>query len=289
MARIDDTAATWPFWAPSQQEAVADALDLADVGPGVRLTDLGCGDGQVLLAAAERGATVAGVEADPELVAEARRNLSTAGVEADVRVGDLFDPDLPLDADVFFSYLAPATLQRLLPVLAGHRPARLVSVDFDVPGLVPTRRNGAARLYALPGRRRPVGPVGWPTAGTMVATVPGCQSLSCLELVHPGGSTGVRLSRPLATVATAFAGAVHLEGPAHLAVDLRWEPMAAGTVVAGAVRATGCDDHAVFVIATDDDEGMWDLTADAVAALRRALRRRRPPTSVAELLEATAA
>ena len=288
MSHPDDTAATWPFWAPSQATAVDEALELAGVGPGVRVMDLGCGDGQVLLAAAARGAEVAGVEADADLVDEARSHLREAGIDADIRVGDLFDPTLDLDADVYFSYLAPATLQRLLPTLQAHRSSRLVTVDFDVPGLVPTRRSGAARLYALPGRRRPVRGTGWPTAGTLVATAPECQSLSCLDVVHPGGATQVRLSRPLRAVATSLAGATSLDGPAHLAVDIRWEPMAEGTITAGAVRAASCADHAVIVIATDDDEGMWELSPEAVASLQRARRRRRPPTTIAELLEATA-
>lgn len=284
------TLDTWPFWAPSQAAAVDAALDLAGLAEGERLLDLGCGDGQVLAVAARRGVTVAGIEADADLVAEAGTQLRAAGVDADVVVGDLLDPGLELDADVFFAYLAPATLQRLHPVLAGHRGRRLVTVDFAVPGLVPTRRADPARLYVLPGRRRPVGEPGWPSAGTLVATVPDCQSLSCLELVHPGGPTRVRLSHTLGAVATSFAGADHLDAPAHLAVDLRWEPMPEGTVVGGAVRAAGVEEHAVFVIATDDeDEGMWELTAGAVDALRAALRRRNPPGTVADLLTAATA
>lgn len=284
---MNDTARTWPFWAPSREDAVATALDLADVGEGVRVVDLGCGDGQVLLAAARRGATVSGIEADEDLVAEAREHLADAGVQADVRSGDLFDPALQLDADVFFTYLAPATLQRLLPTLRDHRGTRLVTVDFDVPGLIPTRREGPARLYALPGRRRPVGPVGWPSGGTLVATVPDCQSLSCLELVHPAGATEVRASRPLAAVATVFSGADRLESTGHLAVDLRWEPMEVGTIVGGAIRTAGAGEHGVFVVVDETEEAMWELTDDAVDRLRRALRRRIPPTTLAEVLDAT--
>jgi len=279
-------ARTWPFWAPSQAEAVEAALDVAGVGPGVRLLDLGCGDGQVLLAAARRGAEVAGVEADDDLVAEARSNLAGAGIDADVRAGDLFDPDLDLRADVWFSYLAPATLQRLLPRLESAGRARLVTVDFDVPGLVPAKRQGQARLYRLPGRRRPVRAAGWPTAGTFVATVPDVQSLSCLLAAHPGGAARVRLSRPLAAVATALPGAEHLDEPGELAVDLRWEGCPAGTFAGGAVRAAGLPDHWVFVLHGDEEEGVWELSDAGAANLRRALRRTRPPATVAAVLAA---
>lgn len=290
MARRDrETARTWPFWAPSAREAVDAALDLAEVGPGVRVLDLGCGDGQVLLAAAERGATVLGVEADPDLVAEAQANLAGAGIDAEVRTGDLFDPDVDLDADVLFSYLAPATLQRLLPRLEAVRGARLVSVDFDVPGLVPAKRSGPARLYRLPGRRRPLGPIGWGSAGTFVATVPDVQSLSCLEAAHPGGAADVRASRPLAAVATVLPGADHLDGPGALAVDLRWEGQPTGTFAGGAVRTAGLEEHWVFVLFGDEDEAVWELSDEGVAGLRRALRREDPPATVADVLAAAEA
>ena len=286
MPRHDEAARTWPFWAPSRAEAVETALDLAEVGQGTRLVDLGCGDGQVLLAAARRGATVTGIEADEDLVAEARANLAGEGVEADVRLGDLFAPDLVLDADVLFSYLAPATLQRLLPRLQREAGARLVSVDFDVPGLVPTKRSGPARLYRMPGRRRAPGEPGWATAGTFVATVPDVQSLSCLSATHPGGPTRVRASRSLSAVATVLAGADHVDGPAELAVDLRWEGRPAGSFAGGAVRAEALPEHWVFVLHTEEEEGVWELSDDGVAGLRRALRRKPGPTTVAEVLAA---
>lgn len=281
----DDTARTWPFWAPSQAEAVEEALDLAGVGPGVRVLDLGCGDGQVLLAAARRGATVSGVEADADLVAEAREHLSEAGIDADVRQGDLFDAATDIAADVLFSYLAPATLQRLLPLIAGTG-ALLVTVDFDVPGLVPTRRGDAARLYRLPGRRRKVAEPGWPTTGTLVATVPDVQSLSCLEASHPGGPTRVRADAGLASVATVLSGADHLDAPGALAVDLRWEGKPTGTFAGGAVQVEGLPDHHVFVLHTDEEEAVWELSADGVAGLQRALLTTHRPSTIDEALAA---
>lgn len=279
---------TWPFWAPSQEASVEAALDLAGVGTGTRVCDLGCGDGQVLLAAAKRGAVVSGIEADPDLVEEARGHLEGAGVDADIRLGDLFDPDLVLDADVFFAYLAPATLQRLLPTLQRHRSSHLVTVDFDVPDLVPTRRGDPARLYRMPGRRRRVGEPGWPTAGTLVATDPDCQSLSCLDLVHGGGAADARLSDEFAGVASIVSGADHLDAAAHLAVDLRWEPMDEGTVVAGTVRVDGMPDHTLVVVVTEEDHGMWELSQAAVNGIHDALAAPTPPTTLAALLDATA-
>ena len=51
----------------------------------------------------------------------------------------------------------------------------------------------------------------------------------------------------------------------------------------------GVDDHTVFVVTTadTDEEGMWELTAGAVDALRQALETdgRQRPTTLAELLD----
>ena len=288
MSTTQGALETWPFWAPSHEAGVEAALDLAGVGDGTRICDLGCGDGQVLLAAARRGAIVSGVEADPDLVDEARANLAGHGIEADIRLGDLFDPALELDADVFFAYLAPATLQRLLPTLQAYPGAALVTVDFDVPGLVPTRRADPARLYRMPGRQRKVPAPGWPTAGTLIAADPDCWSLSCLDLVHPGGPCTASLSDDFTDAATLVGGADHLDSPAHLAVDLRWEPMPLGAVVSGTVSVDGMDEHGLVVVITEEDHGMWELSDAALASVRAELSGPTPPTTLAALLEATA-
>jgi len=152
--------------------------------------------------------------------------------------------------------------------------------------VVPARRSGAARLYRLPGRRRTVGDPGWPTAGTLVATVPDVQSLSCLEAAHPGGPTRVRADAGLASVATVLSGADHLDGPGALAVDLRWEGKPAGTFAGGTIHVEGLEDHHVFVLHTDEEESVWELTADGVAGLQQALLATHRPSTVDEALAA---
>lgn len=60
--------------------ALADALAAA---PGMRILDVGCGDGGFCAVLATRGAEVAGVDADPAAVVRARQRLPAA----DVRTG----------------------------------------------------------------------------------------------------------------------------------------------------------------------------------------------------------
>ncbi|CAK9020130.1 COBW domain-containing protein DDB_G0274527 [Durusdinium trenchii] len=57
------------------------ALDLAEVGPEDVLVDAGCGDGQVCLAAARRGARAVGWDLDENLVQECRRKARAQGYE----------------------------------------------------------------------------------------------------------------------------------------------------------------------------------------------------------------
>jgi SAM-dependent methyltransferase len=65
-------------------EAVYEHLE---VGTGTRLLALGCGSGLALLMAAARGATVTGIEADPERLALARERLLPAEPPATARQG----------------------------------------------------------------------------------------------------------------------------------------------------------------------------------------------------------
>lgn len=99
-------------------------LDLVGVVAGDRVIDLGCGDGRLPIAAANRGAISIGVEQDTDLVARARRRVAEADLDeavtiehGDARFVDLADVDVVfafLPADVFADLL-PGLLERLRP------------------------------------------------------------------------------------------------------------------------------------------------------------------------------
>ncbi len=71
-------------------------LDLAGIGPGTRVLDLGCGTGAFAAAAVARGAVVRGIDTDPGAVARAR----TAVPGAEFAVGAAHDPGDPGPVDV---------------------------------------------------------------------------------------------------------------------------------------------------------------------------------------------
>jgi SAM-dependent methyltransferase len=146
---------------PTPPDVVRTMLDLARVGPGDVVYDLGCGDGRIVVEAAKRGARGVGVDIDPQRIREAQANAREAGVEDKVefRVGDLFETDVR-PASVVTLFLWPHINLRLRPLLLAQlRPgSRVVSYWHDMGNWKPERkvRAGRARVYlwTIPERGR---------------------------------------------------------------------------------------------------------------------------------------
>ena len=117
-------------------------LQLAGVGPGDVLVDLGSGDGRIVITAALRfGARGLGVDIVPDLVARSQASAAKAGVadRASFRVQDLFDTPLA-GASVITLYLLPEFNLRLRPrLLALPAGTRIVSHDWDMGDWPPDR------------------------------------------------------------------------------------------------------------------------------------------------------
>ena len=117
-------------------------LDIANVAPGDRLIDLGSGDGRIVLAAAQRGATGIGIEIDAMLVERSRESARRLKLEdrATFLTQDLFEADFG-SADVVTLYLLPDVNRRLAPkFLATLRPGtRIVSHDYGLGDWPPDR------------------------------------------------------------------------------------------------------------------------------------------------------
>ena len=140
-------------------------LELANIKPGETLYDLGCGDGRILIAAAEKyKAKAVGVEISPKLVAEATSNIHKEGLDDQARViqGDLLSTDLS-SADVVTMYLATDTNEMLRPNLEKYlkNGARVVSHEYAMPGwkpkLVdkdPERHGHTIYLYEMPPKKK---------------------------------------------------------------------------------------------------------------------------------------
>ncbi|MFZ9747849.1 MAG: SAM-dependent methyltransferase [Opitutaceae bacterium] len=128
------------IYVPTPRRVVDEMLRMAELKPDDVVYDLGCGDGRIVIAAAQLlGVRAIGYDIDPERVKEARANVRAAGVEHLVRIeqADVFTLDLT-GATVITLYLLPQLNVRLMPQLARLRPgSRILSHNFDMRGAKP--------------------------------------------------------------------------------------------------------------------------------------------------------
>ncbi|MEX0994807.1 MAG: class I SAM-dependent methyltransferase, partial [Balneolaceae bacterium] len=122
-------------YVPTPNQVVERMLDVANVGPGDYVIDLGSGDGRIVIAAAQRGAVGHGVDLNPERVEEAEENARSAGVTNRVLFleEDIFETDFS-QASVITMYLLSSVNRELRPsLLENLRPgSRIVSHSFDM-------------------------------------------------------------------------------------------------------------------------------------------------------------
>jgi SAM-dependent methyltransferase len=122
-------------YVPTPDFAVEEMLDMAGVGPGDYVIDLGCGDGRIVIAAAKRGAFAHGVDLDPERIEEAWENAEKEGVADKVVFVEenIYETDFS-KANVITMYLFPTINIKLRPsLLEKLEPgSRLVSHDFSM-------------------------------------------------------------------------------------------------------------------------------------------------------------
>ncbi|SHJ58167.1 Methyltransferase domain-containing protein [Tangfeifania diversioriginum] len=122
-------------YVPTPDFVVEEILDMAGVGPGDYVIDLGCGDGRIVIAAAKRGAFAHGVDLDPQRIKEARENAEKEGVTDKVVFVEenIYDTDFS-KANVITMYLFPTINIKLRPsLLEKLEPgSRLVSHDFSM-------------------------------------------------------------------------------------------------------------------------------------------------------------
>lgn len=91
-------------------------LDLMGRLAGVRLLDIGCGDGALVCAAAARGAEATGLDPDPAMLAAARSRAAKAGLRMIFREGRVERLPFP---DASFDVVAAITVLCFVPDAAG--------------------------------------------------------------------------------------------------------------------------------------------------------------------------
>ena len=135
LAAEQDNRSLAPF-VPTPQDVVNRMLELAGVTRDDVVYDLGCGDGRIVITAAQRyGAHGVGIDIDPQRIAESNANAERAGVTNLVRFieQDAMEVDVS-EATVVTLYLLSSSNMKLRPILTSQlRPgARIVSHAFSM-------------------------------------------------------------------------------------------------------------------------------------------------------------
>lgn len=127
-------------YVPTPQPVVDQMLEIADVGEGDYVIDLGSGDGRIVISAVKRGAWGHGVDLNPKRIAEARANAENEGVSDRVLFleENIFDTDFN-EATVITMYLLNSVNRKLRPhLLEELEPGtRIVSHSFDMGDWTP--------------------------------------------------------------------------------------------------------------------------------------------------------
>ena len=152
-------------YVPSPQEIIDRMLEIAQVGQGDTVIDVGCGDWRILITAVQKfRAKAVGIEIDPKIAAQASETILKLGLQNKARVvrADVFDADLS-PADVVTLYLTTSFNEKLRPKFdKSLRPGtRVVSHDYGIRGWNPVNveevfvhgRRHRIFLYVVEGKK----------------------------------------------------------------------------------------------------------------------------------------
>jgi len=136
-------------YVPTLKPQTQRALDLLDLKPGQTLLELGCGDGRVMRAAAQRGLTVIGYELNPVLVLAAKLHTWKYRKQVKVIWGNYWKGSWP-QADGIFVFLLDKYMDKLDKIVVQkypHRPVKLASYAFRIPKRKHHAKSSGVFLY----------------------------------------------------------------------------------------------------------------------------------------------
>ena len=148
------------IFVPTPNEVVEKMLEMAKVTAKDTLYDLGCGDGRIVITAAQKfGARAVGIDIDPKRIQEANANAKAAKVTDKVKFveADLFESDIS-EATVVSLYLLTRLNEKLKPKLLKElKPGtRVVSHAFDMgdwkPEATASVSASTVYLWRIPGK-----------------------------------------------------------------------------------------------------------------------------------------
>ena len=133
---------------PTTKPQIEAALKLVALKPGETMLELGCGDGRVVIAAAQKGYKVVGYELNPILALIAWLRTRRYRRNAKIIWGDFWREDWP-EHEAIFTFLLPKHMPKLNKKImqSKHKPVKLVSFAFEIPGRKPDAKKAGVLLY----------------------------------------------------------------------------------------------------------------------------------------------
>ncbi|MGH9630500.1 MAG: SAM-dependent methyltransferase [Bryobacteraceae bacterium] len=163
---VQERAESLAPYVPSPQQIVDAMLGAAQVKSGELVYDLGCGDGRILITAAQRHkAKGVGIELSERLAKAAMAKVNQLRLDDQIQIihGNLLEVDLA-PADVVTIYLDTGSNDLLRPKLEKQLKtgARVVSHDFEVRGWKPAsvdkihvfNRHHTIYMYRMPPEKK---------------------------------------------------------------------------------------------------------------------------------------
>jgi ubiquinone/menaquinone biosynthesis C-methylase UbiE len=127
--------------AACMRESGEELIEAIGIGPGMRVLDLGCGDGTTALPAAQRGAEVLGVDIASNLVAAGQARADAAGLanlrfqEGDASdLCDLADAQFDRVVSIFGAMFAPRPFDVAREMVRVTKPGGRIVMGNWIPG-----------------------------------------------------------------------------------------------------------------------------------------------------------
>lgn len=129
-------------WVPTKKKDVERFLKLAEIKPGQKMYDLGCGDGRLICAAAQAGAQAYGCELSllPLILVYLRRLFQKEKSRIKISYQSIWQADLR-DADIVYFYLLPKIYPKLKEKLEKElkKGAKVIVYVWPIKGWTPLK------------------------------------------------------------------------------------------------------------------------------------------------------
>ncbi len=135
-------------YVPTLKKNADSMLKLADIKPGMKIYDLGAGDGRLVKRAADKGANAIGYEISFVLVLFFWLKKGIFREKGRVYWGSLWSKDIS-DADIVMVFLMPRAMEKFKKkkYATMKKGAKLVSNIFLLPGEKPVKQENGVYLY----------------------------------------------------------------------------------------------------------------------------------------------